>query len=111
YFQYVNYVQPYILWLFHHILNWQIAAGQNIAFWKKKALEIGGFDENLLFAEDMDLATRMKKTGKVIFLKDCIVYSSGRRSDEGIKYFFRAGFSTLQFFFGVRKLRGFPDIR
>lgn len=111
YFHYTNYFQPYVLWLYHHILNWQIAAGQNIAFWREKALEIGGFDENLLFAEDMDFAIRMKKTGKVLFLKDCIVLSSGRRSNEGLKYFLRAGFSTLQFFLGIRKLKGFPDYR
>lgn len=75
-------------------------------------MEIGGFDETLALLEDADFAKRMERVGKVAFLPDCIVYSSGRRSEEGIKYFLRAGWADFEFFvLGKRRFKRFPDFR
>lgn len=111
YYQHINYIQPHILWWFHHIFGKPIAAGQNLAFWREKALRIGGFDEDIKVMEDIDLAIRMTKIGKAVFLPDLIVYSSGRRSHEGLGFYFRMTFTLLQYAFGSRKLKGFPDYR
>ena len=48
---------------------------------KRKALEkIGGFDESISFyGEDTDLAVRINKVGKILFLKEFYMNTSGRR--------------------------------
>ncbi len=112
YYHYINYIQPTSLWLIHQILGKPMAAGQNLAFWRDKALAVGGFDDKILLFEDIDFAIRMKKVGKVIFIPDLVVISSGRRSNEGWKFFIRMTFVTLKYFLlGVRSLGGFPDFR
>lgn len=112
YYHYINYIQPHWLWVMQHIFGWPIAAGQNLAFWKDKADAIGGFDETLPLFEDIDFAVRMKKTGKVVFLHDLIVQSSGRRSEEGWGFFLRMAAESLKYFFiGKHSLKIFPDFR
>lgn len=112
YYHFINYIQPFSIWLMQHVLRQPIAPGQNMAFWREKALQVGGFDENILLFEDIDFAIRMKKIGKVIYLPDQTVYSSGRRSKEGWKFFLRMMFVSIKYFlFGVRSLGGFPDYR
>ncbi len=111
YYQHINYIQPHILWWFHHLFGLPIAAGQNLAFWRKKALLVGGFDANIKVMEDVDLAVRMKKIGRLAFLPNLIVYSSGRRSREGLGFYHRMISTLIQYAFGNRKLRGFPDYR
>lgn len=56
--------------------------GSNCAFRKKEFLEIGGFDEKMSFMEDVDLAMRMKKKGRLRFDSEAIVYSSVRRVEQ-----------------------------
>lgn len=112
YYHYINYVQPYWLWILHHLFGNPIAAGQNLAFWRSKALKVGGFDENILLFEDIDFAIRMKSEGKVVFVPDIIVTSSGRRSDEGWGFFWRMTIVSFKYFFlGIRSLGGFKDYR
>jgi len=111
YYQHINYLQPHILWLFHHLFRQPIAAGQNMVFWREKALSIGGFDEKIPVMEDIDLAVRMKKIGKVIFIPNLIVYSSGRRCHEGLGFYTRMTETLILYTLGKRKLKGFPDYR
>lgn len=112
YLQITNYLQPIMVAINYHLFKISLAGGQNIACRKDKALGIGGFDEKLALLEDADFAKRMGKIGKVAFLPDCIVYSSGRRSNEGIKYFLRAGWADFEFFvLGKRRFKKFPDYR
>lgn len=112
YFHYINYMQPHVLWWFHHLFHTPIAAGQNLAFWKEKALQVGGFDDHILVMEDTDLAIRISKIGKVKFIQDLVVISSGRRSNEGWQFFLRMTVATTQYFIlGRRSLGGFPDFR
>lgn len=112
YYHYINYIQPYLIGFAYYILHTPIAPGQNMAFWKDKALKIKGFNERLLIMEDIDMSVRMKTIGKVIFLPNCTVHSSGRRSSEGWKFFSRASTATLQYFlFRKKDLTIFPDYR
>lgn len=92
-----NFIQPHLVAIVYKF-GVPLAGGQNMACKKKAALAIGGFDETLELLEDADFAKRMKEVGKVVFLPDCIVLSSGRRSKEGIKYFLRVGWADFQFF-------------
>lgn len=112
YYHFINYIQPHWLWWMHHLFQKPIAAGQNMAFWREKALAVGGFDEKILLFEDIDFAIRMKKTGRVVFIPDLIVISSGRRSDEGWGFFLRMTVVSIKYFFlNKRSLGGFPDFR
>ena len=111
-FHFANYIQPYLLWLIYKIFNVVIATSQNIAFWKEKALKIGGFDENIGVLEDVDFAVRMRKTGKVTFDTNFVIRCFGRRSKEGWHYFIRGGIALFRYFIlGRTNLGGFPDYR
>ncbi len=46
---------------------------------KKKFLEIGGFNTRLMVAEDQELAWRMSKKGKMVYVKEVAAFSSMRR--------------------------------
>lgn len=112
YYHFINHIQTYLQWVSHHLFNTPMAAGQNIAMWRDKAISIGGFDERLVVMEDNDLAIRMKKIGKVIFLKDVVVVSSGRRSKEGWGTLLRIITTYIRYFILKKKqLPAFPDYR
>lgn len=112
YFYYINYLQPLWIWLAYYLWGKPLAAGQNMAFWRKKALKIGGFDEKINVLEDIDFAIRMKKVGKVVLSPDIIVRSSGRRSKEGWGFFLRMFNDSYKYFFlRQRNLGGFKDYR
>lgn len=112
YYHYTNYIQHYFIALLYYLLKIPFAPGQNSAFWRKKALSIGGYDEKIKMMEDVDLAVRMKKIGRVIYKFDLIVYSSGRRSGESWGMFWRAGLATFQYFILRQKnLGSFPHFR
>lgn len=111
YYQVTNCFQPAIVALAYK-LGIYLAGGQNIAARRKEALKIGGFDERLELLEDVDFVRSLSKVGKVAFLANCVVYSSGRRSKEGGKYFLRAGWADIKYFvFGIRTFQKFPDYR
>lgn len=89
-----------------------MAPGQNMAFKRKAGLKVGGFPENFKIAEDIEMMTRLKKIGEIVFRNDLVVISSGRRGKEGpqmIVRVFKAFF--LYFFFKKANVVGFPDIR
>lgn len=111
YYQYINYLQTPIQWLMFTLFRVPLAAGQNIAFWREKALLIHGFNYQLKAAEDVDIAVRMKKVGRVIYSPNIVVYSSGRRSNEGRGFFIRIWVTTIKYFLGKRDLQIFPDYR
>ena len=112
YYHYINYIQPIIIWVCHFVFAKPVACGQNMAFWKEKAVMVGGFDKNIRVMEDTDLAIRIRKVGKVIYQGDLIVNSSGRRSKEGWGYFSRIIKSLIEYFvFKKRVLKEFPDYR
>jgi len=111
YFPITNYLQPLSIALAYKVGIFR-APGQNIACKREPALAIGGFDEKLMMFEDADFVKRLGKVGKVRYLQNCVVTSSGRRSKEGWRFILRAGIADIQFFvFGVRKFRKFPNFR
>ncbi len=111
-YQLFNYIGPIIVYLNYKLFNLPAASGQNIAFWRKKGLEIGGFDEKLVIFEDTDFAIRMKRLGKVVYLPDLLIYSSGRRGREGLGFYLRILRSYFQYFIlGRQDLEKFPDYR
>lgn len=87
--------------------------GQNFVFWKEKAQKIGGFDTSLKVMEDVDLALRLRGQGKVLFVENTLVLSSGRRSKEGLGFFFRGIKTSIEYFFFKKreKLETFPHYR
>lgn len=108
---YVNYIQPWLNQLYYW-LGIPMAAGQNMAFLRKVGLSVGGFPEDYKIAEDIEMATRLKKSGKVLLRGDLIVSSSGRRGNEGFGMMtrvFKAFF--LYFIFKKANKIGFPDMR
>ncbi|MCX8170525.1 MAG: glycosyltransferase [Candidatus Bathyarchaeota archaeon] len=53
--------------------------GEFIAVRREAFLKVGGFDERLPCLEDHDLAFRLSKIGRILFLSDLTVYESMRR--------------------------------
>lgn len=62
--------------------------GEFLAVKKQAFFEVKGFDENLPCLEDHDLAYRLSKVGKFVFIDDLTVYESMRR-------FQKVGFSEV----------------
>jgi glycosyltransferase involved in cell wall biosynthesis len=111
YYHITNYIQPPIVST-AFTFGLYLAGGQNLAAKRDVAIKIGGFDEKLAMLEDADFVKRMSKYGRVVFLPDNVVLSSGRRSGEGWRYFLRAGIADFNFFvLGKRKFEKFPDFR
>lgn len=107
-----NYIQPYWIGWANTLLGIPTASGQNIAFWRKLALEAGGFDEKLRIFEDIDFAIRLKKMGKVKYLFDSVVQTSGRRANEGLSYFWHVSVLAFKYFIlKKRDLGGFVSYR
>ena len=62
--------------------------GEFFAVREKEFMQVGGFDERLPCLEDHDLAHRLSKLGKFVFINDLTVYESMRR-------FRKIGFSKV----------------
>ncbi len=88
---------------------WGITAGSFFAL-KKDIAEIGGFDEDLYSAEDIDFARRLKRHGKTRGLKFCNLLSayittSCRKFDRfGDWYAFKNPFKMLKLLKGQKSL-------
>ena len=67
-----------------------LVIGGNFAVKKTALNKINGFDTTIPFyGEDTNLARRLKKAGKILFLEEFVIHTSGRRFiDEG---FFNIG--------------------
>jgi len=79
------------------IVGYTLLAG-NFVVKKKTLLDIGGFDNEILFyGDDTDLGRRLSLHGKVKFRMDFFVYTSGRRLQSGglFKTFFLYGMNFI----------------
>jgi len=57
-----------------------LVIGGNFVVTRDALEKIGGFDESIQFyGEDTDLAVRLKKVGKILFLREFYMNTSGRR--------------------------------
>jgi len=64
------------------------ARGEFFTVRKREFMQVGGFDESLPCLEDHDLAHRLSRLGKFVFINDLTVYESMRR-------FRKMGFSKV----------------
>jgi glycosyltransferase involved in cell wall biosynthesis len=82
---------------------------------RRNAFEkLGGFDEKLETAEDMDITGRARKLGKCLVLRNAIAYTSSRRLKMGAGTLYTVGYHVANFF-RYRLLgtgaKGYPVIR
>lgn len=59
-------------------------SGSNCAIRKNAYREMGSIDTNFMMSPDVDLGMRLKKHGRVIYLKDLTVSTSARRFEKRI---------------------------
>lgn len=85
-------LKKYINILFAKFRIAYLAEGPNTAFRKTEFLKVGGYS-NLPIMDDMEITTRMRKIGKIVYDNDIYVYSSVRRMEKkGIGNF---GFNSI----------------
>ena len=68
-------------WLYRvtAMLGFYQLSGNNCGYRRKEFLALGGFDEEMSMLEDVELPTRAKKMGKVVFVHGAAVETSPRR--------------------------------
>lgn len=100
-----------ILRIYHWLVRGQSLAGCNFSVTRDALQKVGGFNFGIHFyGEDVELAGRLRKIGKIYPL-NCEMVSSGRRFDEGgflIPGFFLRFFSgslCFRLIFGGRDFR------
>jgi hypothetical protein len=84
-----------------------------MAFYKEKALSVGGFPEEFKIAEDIEIARRLMKIGTIVFRQDFYVWASGRRGYEGFGRLLERISKAFLYYFIFRRADkiGFPDVR
>ena len=92
-----HFIINFIHWLSCNILNFGNASGEFQMIKKDIFLKIGGYNEDLVVSEDIELFLRLSKIGKVKTIWKLIVYHTGRRfHQEG---WFRVLYQWLLNFF------------
>jgi len=108
---YVNYINfaSFPVFSFFSI---PFAAGQNIAFLRTIGLQAGGFPTKFRSVEDIEIMRRLAVFGKILYLKDNVVSSSGRRGNEGFAMIPRRVRGLFRYIF-LRQADSFtfPDFR
>lgn len=108
---YITLINPIMFWLFSRF-GVYIPGGQNIAFWKNKAIEAGGYPVDFRSLEDYEIVRRLATVGKIVYRTDNTVVSAGRRGKEGWGMIWRVSRGFVRYIF-LRKADtfSFPDIR
>jgi glycosyltransferase involved in cell wall biosynthesis len=94
-----------------HLVGVPNLTGMNFAVMKRAFYQAGGFDLKAKSAEDVTLALRLKKIGKIGFNPRMLVYTSARRLKAGWWSFLKhhaLNYLSVVFF---GKTREFEDIR
>lgn len=110
YLIFINFIQP-IYQVFFQWIGHPVCPGQNMAFWKQKALEAGGYPSDFKIIEDQEMGRRLRTVGTLVFRLDNFVISSSRRGYEGINFFTRMAKAQWDYYTTRRADTGFPDIR
>ena len=79
-----NFLQPKLMAFYRAIFGHYWLSGFNFAIKKSIYEKSGGFNSQLNALEDLDLAFRVKKLGKISFFKKSTVTFSGRRFNKGL---------------------------
>ena len=108
---YINVIQPIVNRIMFFLFKMPMATGQNMAFYKKTALAVGGIPTNYQMAEDIEIARRLMTAGNIVFTQSEYVSASGRRGFE--KGLFLRVFKVfiLYFLFHKADTIGFPEVR
>jgi glycosyltransferase involved in cell wall biosynthesis len=108
---FINVIQPMVNRVMFFVFRMPMATGQNMAFYKKTALAVGGIPTNFRMAEDIEIARRLMTAGKIMFTQSEYVSASGRRGFE--KGLFIRVFKVFFLYFLFRKADtiGFPEVR
>ncbi len=87
-------------------------AGTCVAYKRRPFLEVGGFDINMAASEDLELCKKISKKGKIAFLRNVVVRTSGRRLKQlGLfKLILDWSSITLRYFIG-REMRVYRSFR
>ncbi len=111
YINFINFINP-VLNKITSFFNLHLGGGQNIAFWRKKGLQVGGFPNDFRSVEDFEMLDRLSKIGKVYYDDNNYVQSSGRRAYEGPRMVFRVAKGMIRYFLtGKGDKFYFPDVR
>jgi glycosyltransferase involved in cell wall biosynthesis len=81
-------IYAYRLWVGHHWL-----VGSNFAIWADVYRKSGGFNKALEASEDLDLATKVSKLGRIRLVRRPEVTASARRFEGGM---YRAGWAYIK---------------
>lgn len=107
----INTIQPMINWVIWKLFRIPMTTGQNMAFFKDKAMVVGGIPTNFKMAEDIEIARRLMTVGKIIFTFRDTVYASGRRGFEKGLLWRELRVFTQYFLFRKADTIGFPNVR
>ncbi len=78
-----NILQPFFMKAYRLVFGHYWLNGFNFGMYKEAYRKSGGFDRTLNVQEDVDLAFRVRRTGKIQFVPDMTVICSGRRFQNG----------------------------
>ncbi|MFH0749985.1 MAG: glycosyltransferase [Candidatus Gottesmanbacteria bacterium] len=108
---FINVIQPIVNRIMFFVFRMPMATGQNMAFYKKTAIAVGGIPTNFRMAEDIEIARRLMTAGKIMLTQSEYVSASGRRGFE--KGLFLRVFKVFVLYFLFRKADtiGFPEVR
>lgn len=97
--------------LLNHLLGLVHFSGQNFAV-RRSALErVGGFNLRLRSAEDVELSRRLKREGRIRFIREMKVYTSSRRLRKGyLRFLWHHGINYFSLLLSG-KTRDFEDVR
>lgn len=79
-----NALQPFTMRIYRLLFGHYWLSGFNFGIYKKAYEKSGGFRSDLNAQEDIDLSFRVGKIGKITFISDMPVISSGRRFKTGL---------------------------
>lgn len=87
--------------------------GSNFAVRKSVFMKHGGFDEKLITYEDWDLSGRLRKSGRIVYADEAVVYTSVRRIKAwGVSGFFIFHVSNIFRYHLLRKPKdNYKEIR
>jgi len=78
---------------------------------KDSFVKVGGFDEERYVGEDINLLSKLKRLGKINFIKDSSVVTSSRRVRMQGKFYGGFWLPFFHFFFPKSNLFSYSDVR
>lgn len=99
-------------WLFYKLGIPNIFSYSPFVFCKKEYFEeVGGFPEDLVATEEIQLLKRLRKRGRIKFIKDSYVIPSSRRAEKQGKLYGGFLLPVFHFFFPKSKKWPYLDVR